>query len=57
MRSRRSWGFRSYLDDADGNGVQLYWDRPKEVWPKNKKGGLDMFIIPLDVANLLSLVE
>src|SRR5690606_11297479 len=32
-----------YLDDPDGNGVELYWDRPKEQWPKNPDGSLTMF--------------
>ena len=42
-----------YLDDPDGNGVELYWDRPKELWPKNDHGSLDMFTKPLDLENLL----
>ena len=32
-----------YLDDPDGNGVELYWDRPKELWPQKSDGALDMF--------------
>jgi catechol 2,3-dioxygenase len=40
-----------------GNDVELYWDRPKEVCPKNKDGGLDIFARTLDVANPLSLAE
>ena len=35
-----------YLDDPAGNGVELYWDRPREVWPK------DMFTEPLDLQEL-----
>lgn len=31
-----------YLNDPDGNGVELYWDKPKEEWPINAAGGLDM---------------
>ena len=42
-----------YLDDPDGNGVELYWDRPKELWPTNDNGTLDMFTKPLDLENLL----
>lgn len=42
-----------YLDDPDGNGVELYWDRPKEQWPKAPDGSLTMFTRPLDLANLL----
>src|SRR6476469_5207921 len=32
-----------YLNDPDGNGVELYCDRPKDVWPKKKDGSLEMF--------------
>jgi catechol 2,3-dioxygenase len=46
-----------YLDDPDGNGVELYWDRPKELWPKNEDGSLTMFTKPLDLQNLLSELE
>ena len=35
-----------YLDDPAGNGVELYWDRPREVWPP------DMFTAPLDLQDL-----
>jgi catechol 2,3-dioxygenase len=42
-----------YLDDPDGNGVELYWDRPKELWPVSADGLLTMFTKPLDLANLL----
>lgn len=42
-----------YLDDPDGNGVELYWDRPKELWPTKSDGSLDMFTKPLDMASLL----
>lgn len=42
-----------YLDDPDGNGVELYWDRPKEQWPKNEDGSLTMFTRPLNIDNLL----
>src|SRR6476660_2661581 len=31
-----------YLNDPDQNGVELYWDRPKEVWPRDKAGKLQM---------------
>lgn len=43
-----------YLDDPDQNGVELYWDRPKEKWPKKKDGSLEMVTIALDLANLLA---
>ena len=42
-----------YLDDPDENGVELYWDRPKEQWPKGPGGELVMYTRPLDVAGLL----
>lgn len=42
-----------YLDDPDGNGVELYWDKPIELWPKNKNGELEMFTRALDVSDLL----
>ncbi|MDR6968100.1 catechol 2,3-dioxygenase [Flavobacterium arsenatis] len=42
-----------YLDDPDGNGVELYWDRPKEEWPTKEDGSLEMYSEPLDLADLL----
>lgn len=42
-----------YLDDPDGNGVELYWDRPKEQWPKKSDGSIDMFARPLNVTSLI----
>lgn len=42
-----------YLRDPDGNGVELYWDRPQEQWPRNADGGLAMFTHPLDLEALL----
>jgi catechol 2,3-dioxygenase len=44
-----------YLDDPDGNGIELYWDRPREEWPKNPDGSLTMFTRGLDLAGLLAL--
>lgn len=43
-----------YLDDPDGNGVELYWDRPKEAWPENEDGSLNMYTRGLDLDNLLT---
>lgn len=43
-----------YLDDPDGNGVELYWDRPFDRWPKKADGSLDMFTRPLDLQSLLA---
>lgn len=43
-----------YLRDPDDNGVELYCDKPKELWPRDSHGGLAMFTHPLDLRNLLS---
>jgi catechol 2,3-dioxygenase len=43
-----------YLRDPDGNGVELYWDRPKEQWPRTADGGLGMYSRPLNVEALLA---
>src|SRR5271166_4595639 len=43
-----------YLRDPDDNGVELYWDRPKEAWPFTTDGKLAMFTRRLDLANLLA---
>ncbi len=42
-----------YLNDPDGNGVKLYWDRPTDQWPVDEKGNLMMVTAPLDLENLL----
>jgi catechol 2,3-dioxygenase len=42
-----------YLRDPDGNGIELYWDRPKEQWPRDPKGGLQMYTRHLDLHALL----
>ncbi len=42
-----------YLRDPDGNGVELYWDRPEELWPRDAKGGLAMYTRPLNLRSLL----
>jgi len=42
-----------YLDDPDGNGVELYWDRPKELWPQQSDGSLEMYTRTLDIEDLL----
>ncbi len=43
-----------YLDDPDGNGVELYWDKPREQWPVNAAGELQMVTEHLDLQNLLA---
>jgi catechol 2,3-dioxygenase len=42
-----------YLDDPDGNGVELYWDRPVAEWPRTPDGELAMITERLDVHALL----
>lgn len=42
-----------YLDDPDRNGIELYWDRPKEQWPFDANGNLLMVTEALDLDNLL----
>ena len=44
-----------YLNDPDRNGVELYWDKPKEQWPKDEKGNLLMVSDALDLNELLKL--
>ena len=41
-----------YLRDPDGNGVELYWDRPQEQWPRTGDGDLNMGTEPLDLEAL-----
>jgi catechol 2,3-dioxygenase len=44
-----------YLSDPDGNGLELYWDRPREVWPQPGPGDrVGMFTKPLDLESLLA---
>jgi catechol 2,3-dioxygenase len=42
-----------YLDDPDKNGVELYWDRPREQWPTLADGSLQMFTRSLHLDDLL----
>ena len=42
-----------YLHDPDGNGLELYWDRPQSDWPRDAAGELSMFTRPLDFNGLL----
>ena len=43
-----------YLRDYDQNGVELYWDKPRELWPVDAKGQLNMGTRRLDLQNLLA---
>jgi catechol 2,3-dioxygenase len=46
-----------YLRDPDDNGVELYWDRPQDQWPRTADGELAMFTRRLDLADLLKQAE
>jgi len=46
-----------YLNDPDGNGVELYWDRPKEQWPHHPDGSLEMYTRALDLEDLLKELD
>jgi len=43
-----------YLRDLDGNGIELYWDRPAGEWPRDEAGKIAMFSDPLDLDALLA---
>lgn len=46
-----------YLDDPDSNGVELYWDKPKEQWPLDNDGNLMMVTEQLDLQDLLNEIN
>ena len=46
-----------YLNDPDGNGLELYWDRPRDQWPVDAAGKLTIYTHPLDMPGLLALAE
>lgn len=46
-----------YMNDPDGNGVELYWDKPKSKWPVDASGNLQMITEALDLQDLLSEAE
>jgi catechol 2,3-dioxygenase len=46
-----------YLRDPDENGVELYWDRPRDQWPMTPTGALGMFTRPLNLDDLLAVVK
>ncbi|MEO8277021.1 MAG: VOC family protein [Thermoanaerobaculia bacterium] len=43
-----------YLRDPDENGVELYWDRPEDEWPRDADGHIEMFTAALDLEDLLA---
>ncbi len=46
-----------YLNDPDDNGLELYWDKPKDQWPIDHAGNLRMFTARLDLNELLSELD
>jgi catechol 2,3-dioxygenase len=46
-----------YLRDPDDNGVELYWDRPQELWPRTADGSLAMYTRPLHLESLLATLN
>ncbi|QIG47253.1 glyoxalase [Nordella sp. HKS 07] len=46
-----------YLRDPDENGVELYWDKPEDQWPRNPDGTLAMFTRRLDLEDLLRTAQ
>ncbi len=46
-----------YMNDPDRNGVELYWDRPKEEWPRDADGNLVMITDALDLEDLLAEIN
>ena len=46
-----------YLRDPDDNGLELYWDRPQEAWPRTPDGAIAMVSEPLDLDDLLNEIR
>jgi len=46
-----------YLNDPDQNGVELYWDRPKDKWPHKADGSIDIYTQSLDMDDLFKELE
>lgn len=46
-----------YLNDPDENGIELYWDKPKEQWPFDAEGNLQMVTEALNLEDLLSELQ
>jgi catechol 2,3-dioxygenase len=46
-----------YLDDPDKNGVELYWDKPADHWPRLEDGSIEMFTRPLGLEDLLKELD
>jgi catechol 2,3-dioxygenase len=46
-----------YLHDPDGNGIELYWDRPPADWPRTPDGSIDMYTRRLDLSALMAEIR
>ena len=46
-----------YLNDPDGNGVELYWDKPVDQWPKNNDGSIHIYTKYLNLQDLLKELD
>jgi catechol 2,3-dioxygenase len=46
-----------YLSDPDQNGLELYWDRPRDEWPRASDGAITMYTHPLNLDELLALAD
>src|SRR5579859_6646215 len=46
-----------YLHDPDGNGLELYRDRPKDEWPRDENGNFTMFTRPVDLQSILDAAD
>jgi catechol 2,3-dioxygenase len=46
-----------YLRDPDGIGIELYWDRPQQDWPRDEAGAVRMYSRPLDIQALMAELE
>lgn len=46
-----------YLNDPDGNGLELYWDKPRTEWPTTPEGGIAMYTRALNLQALLALAS
>ncbi len=46
-----------YLNDPDENGVELYWDRPRESWSLKTDGSIEMYTNALDIHDLLTELD
>jgi catechol 2,3-dioxygenase len=46
-----------YLNDPEGNGIEIYRDRPREEWPRNEEGVIQMATLPLDLDSVLGEVD